>query len=85
MQLVICDGNPQECGQQDAAIRSVFIHAKWCRCGWHIVDRGWNNHIGHNLGGRNHKNCQEIDNLVRLTKNWLYSMMKDVETVEEYQ
>jgi hypothetical protein len=28
MQLVICDGNPQECGQQDAAIRSVFIHAK---------------------------------------------------------
>jgi hypothetical protein len=41
--------------------------------------------MGHNLGGRNHKNCQEIDNLVCLTKNWLYSMMKDVETVEEYQ
>jgi hypothetical protein len=27
-QLVICDGDPQECGQKDAAIRSVFIHAK---------------------------------------------------------
>lgn len=84
-QLIICDGDPQECGQLDAAIKIVFINAVRRRCGWHIVDRGWNNHIGQNLGGRSHARRTEINNLVRTIKNWLYSMMKDIETPEEYK
>lgn len=84
-ELVICDGDPQECGQLDAAIIAVFVNAIRRRCGWHIVDRAWNNHIGQNLGGRSHPKREQIKNLVQTIKNWLYSMMKDIETPKEYQ
>lgn len=83
--LIICDGDPQECSQLDTAIVSVFPNAKRRRCGWHVVDRGWNSHFGKNLGGKNHKNRKRIDKLIREIKNWLYSLMKDIETEEEYK
>jgi hypothetical protein len=52
--LVICDGDPQECSQLDDALQVVFTRARRRRCGWHIVDRGWNNHFGKSLCGKNH-------------------------------
>jgi hypothetical protein len=84
VQLVLTDGDSQECVQLEAAIGLIFTSAKRRRCGWHIVDRGVVRHLGC-LGGRGHSNRKEVDELVRLIKNWLYSMMKDVETVEEYK
>lgn len=82
--LVICDGYPQECSQLDAAIALVFVSAVRRRCGWHIVDRGWNNTLGKCFGGKAHPKRQEISRLVQVIKDWLYSMMKEVETVNEY-
>jgi hypothetical protein len=84
-QLIICDGDPQECSQLDSAIQSVFVNAKRRRCGWHIVEKGLTNHVGRCLGGKNHKNRKDIDNLIREIKKWLYSMMKEIENVEEYK
>ena len=43
MQLIICDGDPQECSQLDSAIQSVFVNAKRRRCGWHITEKGFTN------------------------------------------
>jgi hypothetical protein len=49
------------------------------------VEKGLTNHVGRCLGGKNHKNRKDIDNLIREIKKWLYSMMKEIENVEEYK
>jgi hypothetical protein len=85
LHLIICNGDPQECSQLDSAIHLVFVNAKCCRCGWHIVEKGLTNHVGRCLGGKNHKNRKAIDNLIWEIKNWLYSMMKEIKNVEEYK
>jgi len=81
--LLICDGDPQECTQLDAAITQVFVRAKRRRCGWHIVDRGWNRYFGKFIGRQGHPRRSEIDSITRLIKDWLYSLMKDIKTVYE--
>jgi hypothetical protein len=35
--------------------------------------------------GRNDSNRKEIDDLVNIIKGWLYSLMKEIETVHEYK
>ena len=84
MQLVISDGDSQECAQIDAAIDMIFKQAKTRRCGWHIVDRGWIRKVGSFQGWADLRR-KEIDALVQLIKGWLYSQMKEVETAEEYK
>jgi hypothetical protein len=84
VKLVITDGDSQECEQMDAAIETVFKGAKRCRCGWHIVDRGWVRKVGA-FRGRDDLKRKEIDALVKIIKAWLYSHMKEVETAEEYK
>lgn len=83
--LAISDGDPQECKELDSAARVVFVNAKRRRCGWHVVDRGWISRIGQSLGGKSNRNRKAIDRLVREIKNWMYSWMRDVETIEEYK
>lgn len=84
VQLVITDGDSQECVQLEAAIELVFTSTKRRRCGWHIVDRGVVRILGC-LGGRDHRNRKKVDDLLSLVKNWLYSLMKDIETIPEYK
>jgi hypothetical protein len=84
VRLVITDGDSQECEQMDAAINMVFKGAKRRRCGWHIVDRGWIRKVG-SFRGRDDTKRKEIDALVNVIKGWLYSHMKEVETVKEYK
>jgi hypothetical protein len=84
VRLVITDGDSQECSQMDAAIELMFKHAKRRRCGWHIVDRGWLRMVG-SFRGRADLNRKEIDDLVNIIKGWLYSLMKEIETVHEYK
>lgn len=84
VRLVITDGDSQECEQMDAAIKMVFKGAKRRRCGWHIVDRGWIQKVG-SFRGRDDTKRKEIDALVNVIKGWLYSHMKEVETVKEYK
>jgi hypothetical protein len=84
VRLVITDGDSQECEQMDAAIDTVFTGAKRRRCGWHIVDRGMVRKVG-SFRGKDDKKRNEIDALMKVIKGWLYSHMKDVETVTEYK
>jgi hypothetical protein len=84
VRLVITDGDSQECEQMDAAINMVFKGAKRRRCGWHIVDRGWIRKVG-SFRGRDDTKRKEIDALVNVIKGWLYSHMKEDETVKEYK
>ena len=80
VRLVITDGDSQETSQLDSAIKSVFENAKRRRCGWHIVEKGWQRHVT-NLG-----TTSEAKALANFLKNWIYSsLMKDVETTEEYE
>jgi hypothetical protein len=84
VRLVITDGDSQECEQMDAAIDTVFKGAKRRRCGWHIVDRGIIRILG-SFRGRDDRKRPEIDALMKVIKGWLYSHMKEVETVTEYK
>jgi hypothetical protein len=68
----------------DAAIDAVFKGAKRRRCGWHIVDRGIIRILG-SFRGRDDRKRPEIDALMKVIKGWLYSHMKEVETVTEYK
>jgi MULE transposase domain len=80
VQLVITDGDSQETSQLDSAITSVFTKAKRRRCGWHIVEKGWHRYVS-NLG-----KSPEAKTLTTIVKDWIYSsLMKDVETMEEYE
>ena len=45
------DGDSQEIGQLCAAISRYFPEAFRIRCGWHIVDRGWDRVVKLPLGG----------------------------------
>jgi len=79
VRLVITDGDSQEIAQLDAAIRTVFCSARRRRCGWHIVVKGFQMHV--TTMGRS----PEAKKVMKKIQARLYSMMKDVESEEEYQ
>ena len=43
--LFISDGDVNEYLQIDNAIALYYPKCHRARCGWHIVDRGWKNHM----------------------------------------
>ena len=75
--LIVTDGDSQEYTQLDDAINVIFTNAKRRRCGWHIV-RNFDDAV---RMGRNAS--QKV--IADVVKNWLYSLMKDVETEDEYK
>jgi len=79
VRLVITDGDSQEISQLDAALRTVFTSAYRRRCGWHIVHKGFLAYVG-GLG-----KSKAAKDVAAFIKARIYSMMKDVETEEEYQ
>lgn len=85
VRLLICDGDKQECAQIDAALVFVFPNAMRRRCGWHLSDRAWDREFGKQIGPASHPNRVKIDKLEVEIKAWLYSLMKEIETVEEYK
>ena len=86
VQLVLTDGDSQECSQLDCALVDVFTNAVRRRCGWHIVDRGWFRSLPANLGiMKQDPKFKEVVDLIGLVKGWLYSLMKDIETEKEYK
>jgi hypothetical protein len=84
VKLVVTDGNSQECEQMDTIIDTVFTGAKKHQCWWHIVDRGMFCKVG-TLQGRDDRKRSKIDALLKLINGWLYSHMKEIETVTEYK
>jgi len=86
VRLIITDGDSNECDQVDQALRTTFINSKRRRCGWHIVDRGWSRHLPANLGvAKSKKHFKDVLQLIRLLKTWVYTMMKEIETEDEYK
>ena len=51
VKVAVSDGDSQEIGQLCSAIGRFFPEAYRIRCGWHIVDRGWNRIVKLPLGG----------------------------------
>ena len=79
VRLQITDGDSQETSQLDDALKTVFKISKRRRCGWHIIDRGWDRVVS--SIGRS-KGAKHIESSF---KYWLYSLMKDIETEDEYR
>ena len=77
--FITTDGDNQAIKALDAAILKFFPNCYRNRCGWHIVDRGWNAHCpGKTLMPQG---------IANLCKTWLYTWMKPVycETEDEYK
>lgn len=79
VRLVITDGDSQETSQLDDALKTVFKSSKRRRCGWHIIDKGWDRIV--RTIGRG-PSAKHIESLI---KYWLYNLMKNIETAEEYE
>ena len=81
--LVISDGDSCEYTQLDIAIEKYMPNTLQIRCGWHLVDRGWNNYGPKLKYYQDHKDLyREISCNI---KSYLYSWMKpNCETHDEY-
>jgi hypothetical protein len=78
VQLQITDGDSQEISQLDQAMNTVFKNSLRRRCGWHIVEKGWDRNVA-GLG-----RSQGAKHIEAVVKQWIYSLMKEVETEVEY-
>ena len=79
VRLVITDGDSQETSQLDDALKTVFKSSKRRRCGWQIINKGWERIV--RTIGRGDV-AKHIESLI---KYWLYSLMKNIETAHEYE
>ena len=78
VQLQITDGDSQETSQLDQAMKTIFKNSKRRRCGWHIIEKGWERNVS---GLAKTKEAKHIESVV---KDWIYSLMNDIETDAEY-
>ena len=78
VQLQITDGDSQEMSQLDQAMNTVFISSLCRRCGLHIVEKGWDRNVA-GLG-----RSQGAKHIEAVVKQWIYSLMKEIETEVEY-
>ena len=84
--LFISDGDVNEYLQIDNAIVMYYPKCHQARCGWHIVDRGWKNHMYGPMIFLDKNNQELMTKMTKVIKNWLFSFMKDsCETEEEYK
>ena len=59
---VVTNEDSQEIGQLESAMHKFCPRARRIRCSWHIIDRGWNNHLSHiHLGGDKKKQKDGMD------------------------
>lgn len=85
LNLFITNGDGNESTQIDYALDARHPNAIWCRCGWHIVDRGWVRHLSSTLGVKSkHTNFSAVCDFISCIKGWLCSLMKDTETWQEH-
>ena len=82
IKVIVSDGDANEMSQIDSAISIYMPHVHRVRCGWHIIDRGWEKHI---VSG--YPDQAEFYSDVRgLIKEWMYSWMNHrCETRAEYK
>jgi hypothetical protein len=73
--VIITDGDSQETTQLDIAIASFFPNVMRLRCGWHIIDRGWNAHGPKSTAATKDKR-DEWTIVLRVLQTWMYSWMR---------
>ena len=82
IKVIISDGDANEMSQIDSAISIYMPHVHRVRCGWHIIDRGWEKHI---VSGYPEQ-AQFYCDVRGLVKEWMYSWMNHrCETRAEYK
>ena len=85
VKLIISDGDSQEMQQIDTAITKYFPQAYRARCGWHIVEMGWQNHMLTSSVFPKEKR-EKYYMISDKVKGWMYSWMKPMcESKEEYE
>jgi hypothetical protein len=85
-ELVISDGDSQECQQLDTAIDLYLPNARRARCGWHVAVKGWSRHCPSKTSvDRQHQ--ARYDNLSSYIKRWIFSWMLPgyCETEQEFR
>ena len=84
IQIIITDGDSQEINQLDAAIDEFFPEAKRVRCGYHIVNRGWDDKI-EKFRSFPPSQTQFYEKVKIQIHTWIYSRMKsECQTKNEY-
>ena len=82
IKVIISDGDAQEYDQIDHAINLLCPHVERIRCGWHVIDRGWDRHGPTSNHYYDKLSFQTITSNVR---DWMFSWCSlSVETEEEF-
>ena len=83
IKVIITDGDSQEFNQLDNTIGEFMPHVYRVRCGWHIIQKGWEVHM---MSESAYPLCKDFyRNVSCVLKDWMYSFMKSqCETKEEY-
>jgi hypothetical protein len=66
--LQITDGDSQEASQLYQALKTVFKNSKRRRCGWNIIEEGWERNVA-GLG-----RTKEAKHIKSVVKHWIYSL-----------
>jgi hypothetical protein len=84
-ELVISDGDSQECQQLDAAIATYLQNAMRGRCGWHVVVKGMARHCP-SKNSLDRQFQTRYEHLLTSIQRWMFSWMLPLycETEEEY-
>lgn len=86
VKLIISDGDAQEIAAIDEAIDKFFINAIRQRCGWHIIDKGWERRGPKSPGENDDVAFKEFAEQKQILRKWLYSWCKpQVETEGEFK
>ena len=82
--IIISDGDAQEYGQIDNAIKKFLPQVRRVRCGWHIIEKGWQRKmLNRSVFVANPEVYDQITNNI---KSWMYSWMKgQCESQHEYE
>jgi hypothetical protein len=85
VKVIVTDGDSQERSQLDIAIALHYRDVCRVRCGWHVVDRGWNR-VCPGVRSVSRGNEKAFKAICIEIKNWLYSWMQaSCETEAEYK
>jgi hypothetical protein len=83
--LIISDGDSQEIHQVNNLIDEFCPHVHRIRCGWHVVDRGWDRLVYHIAKDPMKSKFRYFETSRRILFSWAYSWMTPgCETEAEY-
>jgi hypothetical protein len=83
--IIISDGDSTEISQINNLIDVLCPHVHRLRCGWHLVDRGWERLIYHIPKDPFRSHFRMFETTRRILFSWTYSWMTAAcETEEEY-